>query len=175
MAHAAVEHISQRKRKRERWWEDKKMDVDCCFEKVGFSHDMHARGGFGTGLHSGSWQRKSAFNNFFSLFTCSIWLVNHGLYYSSPRVNEPGRKGGKKKRGGKQMLNHSAFTQTRRFIMNNHKAKTVLHDLMATLATKSLREALTTKQQQTKGRLCVDLGTQWGILLMFLMIYSPLF
>ena len=62
------------------------------------------------------------------------------------------------------MLNHSAFTHTcthtRTFITGHHKDKTVLHDLMATLATKTLREALTTKQQQTKGQLCADLGTQ---------------
>lgn len=60
------------------------------------------------------------------------------------------------------MLNHSAFTHThaRTFITGHHKDKTVLHDLMATLATETLREALTTKQQQTKGQLCADLGTQ---------------
>lgn len=47
---------------------------------------------------------------FFFFFTCSIWLVNHGLYYSSPGINEPGREREKKQRGEKQTLNHPAFT-----------------------------------------------------------------
>lgn len=83
-------------------------------------------------------------------------------------------RGGKKQRGEKQMLNHPAFTDADSSRATT-KTKQFCNDLMATLATESLREALTTKRQQTKGQLCADLGTQWGILLMFLMIYSPLF
>lgn len=29
------------------------------------------------------------------MFTCSIWLVNHGLHYSSPGINEPANTGEK--------------------------------------------------------------------------------
>lgn len=113
------------------------------------------------------------FSFFFLVFTCSIWLVDHGLYYSSPGINKPGKRE-TKQRGEKETLNHFAFTRWR-IHHQPPQRQTVLHDFIATLVPESLREEHTTKQQQTKGQLCADLGTQSGILLMFHMIYSPLF
>lgn len=86
------------------------------------------------------------------LFTCSIRLVNHGLYYSSPGINEPGVER-KKERRDTTHVKSLCIHDTGGFITSSHKDKTALHDLMATLATESLREALATKQQQTKEQL----------------------
>lgn len=64
-------------------------------------------------------------------------------------------------------------------VTDKRREKTVLLDVMAALATESVREASTAKQadadKQTKGQLCADLRAQQEILLMCLMIYSPLF
>lgn len=62
----------------------------------------------------------------FFFFTCSIGLVNHGLYYSSPGVNEPGRekkKGQRRKTNVKSPCIHTqkdssqATTKTKQFCM----------------------------------------------------------
>lgn len=45
-------------------------------------------------------------------------------------------------------------SRSRGFITGNHKDKTVLRDLMATLATKSLREASATKQANKRAIVC---------------------
>lgn len=101
-----------------------------------------------------------------SIMGCTILLL------ALMNLEEKGEGKGEREREKNTV---SITLRSRRFITGKHKDKTVLRDLMATLATESLREAPATKQRQTKGRLCADLGAQREILLMFLMIYSPLF
>lgn len=87
-----------------------------------------------------------------SIMGCTILLL--------ALMNLAERRREKKTERRKTNVKSPCIHTQKRFITSHHKDKTVLHDLMATLATESLREALTTKQQQTKGQLCADLGTQ---------------
>lgn len=120
---------------------ERKKEID---KNPGSRRDALASEGFGKGcLHAGGKKRlrycRAAGRLRFFLFTCSIRLVNHGLYYSSPGVNKPGvereREGGRKRERegkntreeGKQTLNHScihtrkdssqASTKTKQFCM----------------------------------------------------------
>lgn len=101
-------------------------------------------------------------------FTCSIWLVNHGLYYSSSGINEPGKRQDRRERT--DTLNHLPLKETN-IHYRAQSRQSHLHDFMAALAT-SCSKSNQNRETTTKERLFSGLGAQSGILLMSLMMYS---